>query len=146
MHIFIKLNDRQNRSKDKTFWKGMAKIISNDISKILQSLVSILLSGFLEIYSCILVFFGVLQLSFFEFIIFFVSLFFGFFSMFLTCIFKVCMKLLLFVNIFIAFLFPSHKHLGENLSKNCLLHTTSPHPNLCWKHFWRSIFHKCRTH
>ena len=93
MHIFIKLNDRQNRSKDKTFWKGMAKIISNDISKILQTLVSILLSGFLEIYSCILVFFGVLQLSFFEFSIFFVSIFFWLlfyvFDMYFKSLYKV---------------------------------------------------------
>ena len=63
-------------------------------------------------------------LHFIEFSIFLESQFFGFFFL---CFWHVClkfgMKLLLFVNVFIAFLFLSHKHLGENLSKNSQQHT-----------------------
>ena len=59
MHIFIKLNDRQSRSiKGQNVLKRNGYLsLSLMISKILQTLVSILLSGFLEIYSCIFVVF-----------------------------------------------------------------------------------------
>ena len=76
-----------------------------------------------------------------HFIEFRISFVFQFFLASFLCFWHVSrkfgMKLSLFVNLFIAFLFPSHKHLGENLSKNSQLHT---HPQWVQNFFLRCIY------